>query len=181
MKKYQIIYSDPPWKFNNKNTGGSMISGSANNYNCMTVDEICMLPVWKVRADNCVLFMWWVGSMPDEALRVVRSWGFRLITMTGFTWVKKTVSGKPHFGMGFWTRAGSENCLIAVRGNPKKINASIRSVVEHEILSYSTKPDIFRDLIVNLVGDVPRLEMFARKNVDGWDAFGDEVEFGEVF
>lgn len=174
-RKYQIIYADPPWSFNNKNTGGSLTSGSHNQYNTMTVGEICNLPVKDITDEDCILFMWWVASQPQEALKVVESWGFTIKTMSGFNWIKTTKTGKLFFGLGFWTRAGSELCLIATKGKPKKQSSSIRSVILEQILTHSEKPQKFRDLIIELVGDVPRIELFARRKPQGWDVWGDEV------
>ena len=129
MKKYNIIYADPAWSFSNKNTGGGLNSGASAHYDVMSVKEICNLPIKTITDDDCVLFMWWVASQPKEAIEVVESWGFKVKTMTGFNWVKTTKLGKLFFGMGFWTRAGSECCLIAVKGKPKRINAGVRSVI----------------------------------------------------
>jgi N6-adenosine-specific RNA methylase IME4 len=176
MKKYNIIYADPAWSFNNKNTGGSMISGSNAKYKTMTLKDICSLPVNEIADDNCVLLMWWVGSQPLEALEVVKSWGFKLKTMTGFNWVKLTKTGLPFFGMGFWTRAGSECCLIATKGNPKPLSKSVRSVITSPAREHSQKPDETRDRIVKLCGDLPRIELFARQTVSGWDVWGNEVD-----
>ena len=176
MKKYEIIYADPAWKFNNVNTGGSMISGSRAHYNVMSLLDICALPIKSIAADNAVLFMWWVASQPMEALEVVNAWDFELKTMTGFTWVKKTKHNRPFFGMGFYTRQGSENCLIAVRGKPKRLSASVRAVVEACVGRHSQKPHVFREKIVELMGDVPRVELFARETFPGWDAWGNEIE-----
>ena len=175
MKKYKIIYCDPPWMFNNKNTGGNMKSGADAHYPTMTINELCELPVKEIADDDCVLFMWWVASQPNEAIKLVESWGFKIKTMTGFNWVKTTKTGKPFFGMGFWTRQGSEMCLIATKGKPKRIDASIRSVIFSENEKHSKKPDVFRDEIVKLMGDLPRLEMFARQISEGWDVWGNEV------
>lgn len=176
MTKFNIIYADPPWQFKNRNTGGSLKSGANTHYPTMIIEDICNIPVEKFAAKDCVLFMWWVGSMPDEALMVVRRWGFKLKTMTGFTWVKLTKMRKKFFGMGFWTRQGSENCLIAVKGKPKRINAAIRAVVEAEIGIHSEKPNIFRKLIIELMGDLPRIELFARQATSGWYIWGNEVK-----
>lgn len=183
MKKYSIIYADPPWKFSNKNTGGSMISGSGNKYPCMTVDQICKLHINEITDENCILFMWWVASQPVEALKVVESWGFTLKTMTGFNWVKTTKNDLLDFGMGFWTRAGSELCLIAVKGKPKRKSCGVRSVelftTEETIFArnekHSKKPEIFKNRIVELMGDIDRIELFARENSVGWDVYGNEV------
>jgi len=184
MNKYKIIYADPPWSFNNKNTGGNMLSGANAHYNTMSVDDICNLPISSIADDDSVLFMWWVASQPREAIRVAESWGFTVKTMSGFNWVKLTKNEKLHFGMGFWTRAGSELCLIATKGKPKRINGGIRSVEITELdetifavnEKHSKKPQIFRDRIVELMGDVPRVELFARENIEGWSVFGDQVD-----
>ncbi len=174
-KKYQIIYADPPWAFNNKNTGGSLKSRASHKYATLTIKEIKKLNLGQLAADNCVLFMWWVASQPQEAIDLVEAWGFKIKTMTGFNWVKLTKKDKKHFGMGFWTRAGSECCLIAVKGKMKPINRSIRSVVEAKVETHSKKPDIFADKIVELCGELPRIELFARDKKKGWDAWGNEV------
>lgn len=176
MEKYQIIYADPPWAFKNKNTGGNMKSGATNHYKTMNINDIKKLPIKDIAAENCVLFMWWVGSMPSDAIELVKEWGFEIKTMTGFVWVKKTKLDKMFFGMGFWTRQGAENCLIAIKGKPKRINAGIRSVITEKIGKHSEKPEIFKSKIVDLIGDVKRIELFARKNTEGWDVFGNEVE-----
>lgn len=176
MKKYNIIYADPPWDFKNKRTGGNMSSGASFHYPTMSIKDICNLPINDIADENCVLFMWWVASQPKEAIELVESWGFTIKTMTGFNWVKLTKKGKLFFGMGFWTRAVSECCLIAVKGKPKRINAGIRSVVMSTNEKHSKKPQIFRDEIVKLMGDIPRIELFARNKSDGWDVWGNEVE-----
>jgi N6-adenosine-specific RNA methylase IME4 len=178
MKKYKIIYADPPWSFSNKNTGGNLKSGASAHYNTMSIDDICKLPINNLADDNCVLFMWWIASQPKEAIKLVESWGFTIKTMTGFNWVKTTKSDKLFFGMGFWTRAGSEMCLIAVKGKPKRINAGIRSVRLAPIQEHSKKPDIFRRDIEALMGGgggMPKIELFARNETEGWDVFGNEV------
>lgn len=174
--KYKIIYADPPWNFDNKNTGGSMKSGASAKYNTMKVTHISNLDINGIADDDCILFMWWVGSQPQEALELVKAWGFTLKTMTAFNWVKLTKHRKPFFGMGFWTRAGSENCLIAVKGKPKPMSHSVRSVHSAITGKHSEKPDIFRDKIVELCGDLPRIELFAREKFEGWDSWGDEIE-----
>lgn len=168
-KKYNVIYADPPWSFKNKNTGGGLKSGASSHYETMTIEEMCNIPINEIADDNCVLFMWWVGSQPKEAIMLAESWGFKIKTMTGFNWVKTTKLGKLFFGMGFWTRQGSECCLIAIKGKPKRIDASIRSVIAEQIDVHSKKPDIFRKQIVKLIGDVPRIELFARNKSVGWE------------
>lgn len=174
--KYKLIYADPPWQFNNKRTGGSMKSGAASHYTVTSTADLMALDIESIAADDCVLVMWWVGSMPQDALDLVEAWGFELKTMTGFVWNKLTKNGLPHFGMGHWTRAGSECAIIATRGKPKRLSGSVRSVGTYPVLKHSQKPGEFRDRCIELVGDVPRIELFARSRSEGWDVFGNEVE-----
>lgn len=175
-EKYNIIYADPPWSFNNKNTGGSMKSGADNIYPVMNIEDIKALPIKDITADNCVLIMWYVGSQPQEAIDLVKAWGFTLKNMNGFVWVKLTKKLLAFFGMGFWTRAGSESAIIAIKGKPKPLNKNIRAVRHEVVGEHSEKPEVFRKDIVDLCGDLPRVELFARQKVDGWDSWGNEIE-----
>ncbi|CAM3900263.1 MT-A70 family methyltransferase [Rheinheimera salexigens] len=175
-KQYNIIYADPPWSFNSKNTGGSMKSGAAAKYDTMTLEQMKALDVPAICAPDCVLVMWYVSSQPQEALDLVKAWGFTIKNMNAFIWQKLTTNLMPHFGMGYWTRAGAECALIAVRGKPKAANRAIRQVRAEMLGQHSEKPSIYRDEIVNLCGDVPRLEMFARTAAAGWDVWGNEIE-----
>lgn len=174
-KKYNIIYADPAWPYTDKRTGGSMKSAARQHYDVMTLEDMAALPVQDIAADNCLLAMWWVPPQPQEALDLVRAWGFELKTMKGFTWHKLTKHGKSHFGMGHYTRGNTEDCLFAIKGKPKRIDASVRQFIEAKIREHSRKPDEARDRLVQLYGDVPRIELFARQTFDGWDSWGNEV------
>ncbi len=183
QKKYSIIYADPPWQFSNKKTGGSMKSGAAHQYLTTGIEGLKVMDVNAITEDNAVLFMWYVGAMPQEAIDLVHAWGFTIKNMNGFVWNKLTQNNKPHFGMGFYTRAGSESVIIATKGKFKPASHSVRAVFnaysqiqfEGKALVHSRKPEQVRDLIVELCGDLPRLEMFARGQAYGWDVFGNEV------
>jgi N6-adenosine-specific RNA methylase IME4 len=182
VKKYSVIYADPPWEFKSKKTGGSMKSGAAAKYPTMTLDQLKDLDIASLCADDCLLVMWHVGSQPIEAVELCKAWGFKFSTMSGFVWVKLTSAKKlPFFGMGT-TRQGSESALIGFRGKMKNIIKckSIRAVRSEPVGRHSEKPASFRLDIEKLCGDVPRLEMFARSAPAGWDVFGNEVE-GSVF
>jgi N6-adenosine-specific RNA methylase IME4 len=128
--------------------------------------------------------MWWVGAMPQEAIDLIKAWGFRLVNMSGLVWNKLTVNDLPAFGMGFYTRAGSETVALAVKGKFKPNKRNVRAVFTSEqqiqfhakLLSHSEKPKEVKDFLIDLVGDVPRLEMFAREETKGWSVFGNEVE-----
>lgn len=170
---FEIIYADPPWKYDNRGGRGS----ADKHYSVMNLADICALPVAELAAPQSVLFMWHVATMPAEALEVVNAWGFELVTLKGFTWAKQTSTrNKWHFGMGFYTRANTEDCLIAVRG--KKLERADRGVpqlIVEPFTKHSEKPQEARDRIVRLYGDRPRLELFARKAAPGWSAWGDEL------
>lgn len=177
QKKYRVIYADPAWNFKSKKSGGSMKSGASQKYTTTPIDRMKVLPVPSVADENCLLVMWWVGSMPQEAIDLCHAWGFRLVTMTGFVWRKLTKKGKPFFGMGYTTRAGSECAMIAVKGKLANIidDHGVRSVIEAVVGEHSAKPKEFHEAIEQLCGDVERLEMFARSERDGWDCWGDGV------
>ncbi len=184
QKKYKLIYADCPWQFNSKKTGGSMNSGAAQKYNTESIETLKQMDVSSIADEECLLAMWWVGAMPQEAIDVIKAWGFRLVNMNGLVWNKLTANNKPYFGMGFYTRAGSESVAFAVKGKFKPESRSVRAVFnaesqiqfEAKVMAHSKKPVQVRDLLVELCGDVPRLEMFARENADGWDCFGNEVD-----
>jgi len=177
MSNYKVIYADPPWSFNNKKTGGSMKSGACQQYDVMSVADMMNMDVESLCAPDCLLVMWYVGSMPDEALSLARAWGFRVTNINGFIWDKETKTGKDYFGMGFSTRASTESALIAVKGKLSKLitNHSVRSKIRAKVGAHSEKPHAFREAIEKLCGNVPRLEMFARTQTPGWEVFGNQV------
>ncbi len=175
IMKYQIVYADPPWSFQRKITGGSMTSGASAKYNVMSVDELCNIPVDIISSPEGFLFMWWIAAMPEKAIEVVDAWGFKLKTMTAFSWIKKTVHGKDFFGMGHYTRQQQEHCLVATKGSPRVVSHSVRQNIREVNIKHSRKPDAVRNSIIQLAGDLPRIELFAREKIDGWDSWGDEL------
>jgi len=170
---YQLIYADPPWVYDDKAAAGQR--GAGFKYDLMTAEALAALPIAAIAAPDCVLAMWWVPPQPREALALIDAWGFKLKNMKGFTWVKETANGKRHFGMGHWTRANSEDCLIATRGKPKRANAGVSQLVVAKTREHSRKPDEVREGLVTLCGDVPRIELFARQQHPGWDCWGNEL------
>lgn len=172
-KKYGIIYADPPWFYRDRAASGNR--GASFKYRVLSQDWICKLPVETIADANCILFLWITMPKLNEVMEVIESWGFKYKTCA-FTWVKKNRKKPTWFmGMGNWTRANSELCLLATRGKPKRISASISSIIDSPREEHSKKPSITRDKIVELCGDVPRIELFARERVPGWDYWGDEV------
>jgi len=171
-KKYQIIYADPPWKYRRM---GNIEARADEQYETMDQEDIESLPVEKLADDNCILFLWATFPKIQEALNTIEAWGFDYKTV-GFTWIKKNKNGGNFFGVGWYTKSNAEICLIGVKGRAPKVSNSVSSIVETIRGRHSQKPDIVRDKIVEFCGDVPRIELFARKKTEGWDAIGDEID-----
>ena len=171
-EKYGIIYADPPWRYERKRGSGV----AENHYPTMSMEEIGNLPVERIADKNCVLFLWATFPQLDVALAVIQAWGFQYKTVA-FVWLKQTrVSHQWFFGMGNWTRSNAEICLLATRGKPKRQSASVHQFIISPIQSHSQKPGTAREKIVELLGNLPRIELFARQKADGWDVWGNEVE-----
>lgn len=178
--KYSVIYADPPWQFKNYSDkwheGRPESRWVGNEYRLMRLQDVIDLPVETIAADDAVLFLWTTMPHLPDALKVIEGWGFTYKTCA-FTWVKQNPSGNGIFtGMGFWTRSNAEVCLLATRGKPKRISKSVRQVVISPVGRHSEKPAEVRDRIVELMGEVPRIELFARKHTKNWSAWGDEVK-----
>ena len=180
-KKYNIILADPPWDFG----GGGVyqdnnrpVRETKKQYQLMKTKDICELPIKHLSADDCVLFMWSTDQHLNDALKVIEAWGFRYSTV-GFYWVKHTNKGNPCYNVGCWTMKSVELCLLAIKGKPVKFKKkrNIKQLVIAERTKHSRKPDEVRNRIVALLGDLPRIELFARERCDGWDCWGDELPF----
>lgn len=177
--KYQIVYADPPWSYNDKRErkqpGARICGGASVYYPCMSLTEIKSLPVAGVAAVDSILFLWATFPNLKEAISVIEAWGFKYKTL-GFSWIKtNTKSGTPAFGIGHYTRSNCEVCLIGTRGKPPRVSGSVSSVIISPREMHSKKPDIVRDKIVELCGDIPRIELFARQKTEGWDCWGNEI------
>lgn len=174
-KKYGIIYADPPWSYNDKALAGNR--GAGCKYNLMTDAQIKNLPISDIADQNCVLFMWATFPKIQEGLDVMKAWGFTYKTCA-FTWVKtnKKSHNTTFMGMGNWTRSNAEVCLLGIRGKIKRQNASVKQIILSPIEHHSKKPDIIRKHIVQLMGDLPRIELFARQTECGWDSWGDQLQ-----
>jgi Transcriptional activator, adenine-specific DNA methyltransferase len=173
-KKYNIIYADPPWSFNFKNRKGLSENAKNNLYETMNDADILNLPMSDIADENCILFLWVMNSKLQLGLDCINQWGFTYKTVA-FNWVKKTKNNMYHFGGGNWTRSNPELCLLATKGKIKRQSASVRELCVSTIREHSRKPDEIRDSIIELVGDLPRIELFARDKFDGWDCWGNEV------
>lgn len=175
-KKYQIIYADPPWSYNDKGCKGTM----TNHYKGMNIEDICNLPIDQIADENSILFLWTTYPMLKEGLKVIEEWGFKYKSIA-FQWIKlNTKALTPFYGLGRWTRGNTEPCLLATKGKPKRISASVFQLIQEPRRKHSEKPDIVRDKIVQLMGDLLRIELFARKKNRGWDVLGDEIDGKDI-
>lgn len=172
-KKYNIIYADPPWSYKDKCHSGKR--GAEYKYPTMSISDICNLPVKDITRKDSALFLWVTNPFLPFGSEIMEAWGFDYKTVA-FFWIKKNKkSGTNFWGMGNWTRANPEVCLLGIKGKPKRLLASVHSVIESPIEIHSKKPGETRDRIIQLLGDIPRIELFAREKTQGWDAWGNEV------
>ena len=166
MKKYQIIYADPPWEWKTYSDKGRKKTPDIH-YPLMSLEELGKLNV--PADDNCILFLWVQDGHLKNGIELGEKWGFTYKTI-GFVWDKQ------NFGMGYWTRKGAEICLLFTKGKPKRKDAGVRQFISSKAREHSRKPDEVRSGIVRLMGDLPRIELFARQKTEGWDVWGNEVE-----
>jgi N6-adenosine-specific RNA methylase IME4 len=165
----RVLVADPPWKFGDKLPGKGR--GAEKHYPCMSVDELVRFPLPPL-ADDCLLLLWRVAAMQQEALDVMRAWGFTL--KSELVWIKETKTGKRHFGMGRYVRAEHEVCLIGVRGRVAVADRGIRSTFRAQVGRHSEKPGAFYELVERLHPG-PYAELFARRARPGWDCHGNEL------
>ena len=172
-KKYDIIYADPPWRYKGFSSKGE--GKNANqHYDCMSIEDICKLPVKNISKDNCILFMWVTDPLLEKAFDVIKAWGFIYKTVA-FTWAKSNKNKLGMFtGLGYWTRGNPEMCLLATKGKPKRISKSVPQLIVEKRREHSRKPDVMYSHIENLLQG-PYIELFARQKRNGWDSWGNEV------
>ena len=172
---FECIYCDPPWAYRVYSKKGPGRSAE-NHYRTMNMDDIYNLDVAGIAAKDCILFLWVTFPCLQDGLQALKCWGFEYKTL-GFCWVKRNRKSPSWFwGLGFWTRANPEICIIATKGAPKRVSKAVHCVVDTPIEAHSKKPDVVRQRIVELVGDIPRVELFARTQTPGWVCLGDEID-----
>ncbi|WP_225182131.1 MT-A70 family methyltransferase [Pectobacterium aroidearum] len=205
MEPYQLIYCDPPWQYSNKASRGAAV----NHYPTMSLTELTRLPVQDIAAEDAILVMWYTGNFALEAIRLSEAWGFDVRTMKGFTWVKlnqlaekhttKALRGLQELGPldysdflhllndqtrmngGNYTRANTEDALIAVRGKGlERLDASVKQVVYAPLGKHSAKPDEVRERLNRLYGMVNRIELFARQSIADWDTWGNQAPCNSI-
>lgn len=173
----RILIADPPWRPGDSLPGPKR--GAAAHYPTMTVDQIARFPLPPLERD-AILFLWRLACMQDEALLVARMWGFTV--KSELVWIKQTVKGKRHFGMGRYVRAEHEVCLIATRGRYKVDSRKVRSTFTAKVpvgpdgkARHSAKPDEFYGVVRELCGAAPAVELFARQERPGFLCYGNEL------
>jgi N6-adenosine-specific RNA methylase IME4 len=182
--KHNVIYADPPYRFRDKNSNGKR--GACFRYNTMSLDEIAAMHPYidSIAAPDCALLLWMPASIVAEGgvSKIMGAWGFVPKTLA-FCWVKTTPT-KPmqvcginlKMCLGHWTRQGVELCWLGVRGKPKRKGKSVHQVIFSDVRETDRKPDECYELIDELFGTVPRIELFARQRWPGWAHHGDEVD-----
>jgi len=172
-KKYNIIYADPPWSYRNFQGRGKAYGDVSAHYPTMSLDEMKQMPVSDIADKNSALLMWATYPNLKEALELMEAWGFDYRTVA-FTWVKTRGKGF-YSGLGFYTNSNAEICLLGIKGKMKRDKKNVKQLVIAELREHSRKPDEVRDRIVDLFGDKPRIELFARECAENWDCWGEEV------
>lgn len=176
-KRFSVIYADPPWEFKVYSGKGKQRSAE-RHYDTTGLDDIAALPVEALAAPDCALFLWAVMPELPGALEIIKAWGFTYKT-AGFTWAKQNRSGDGWFtGMGYWTRANAELCLLATRGSPQRLAMDVPQLIVAPVREHSRKPDEAPPRIERLLAG-PYLELFARGERPGWTVWGNEIERDE--
>lgn len=182
MKQYKVLYLDPPWKYNSRANHKTKFRGGAyGHYPLMSMAEIKNLPIAELGEDSSALLMWCTFPYLNDQIKLFDHWGFKYRTVA-FTWIKTNPkNNKPFFGVGYYTKSNAEVCLLGIRGKMKPISNSVSSVIISPRREHSRKPDEARERIVQLFGDVPRIELFARPPIaEGWDSYGNAVDGQDI-
>jgi len=170
--------ADCPWEYNDKLQGDPMHGGIT--YPVLSTKDLKELPVNNIADKDCFLFMWVTMPMIQHGLDVIKSWGFTHKT-TAFVWVKQNPLGEGIWkGLGHYTMSNAELCLVAIKGHPKRMVKNISQIVIAPRSKHSEKPEEVRNRINQLVGDVNKIELFARQKVKGWTCVGNEINGKDI-
>lgn len=163
--KYRVIYADPPWNYGDKRDGRT--TGAEDHYPSMTIEELCEMPVKDITEDDAVLFLWVTSPLLEECFPIIRAWGFKY--KTSFVW------DKIKHNMGHYNSVRHELLLVCTKGSCKPDNVKLYDSVQSiEKTDHSRKPEEFRAIIDDIYTYGNKIELFARKPVDGWEAWGNE-------
>ena len=174
---YAVAVIDPPWTWSARSAKGE---GRSPRYPRMTIAEIACLPVGDLLAPDAVVLLWVTDPLLSRALEVVRAWGLTYKTV-GFYWTKHKPSGAEHLGGGYYTRANPEQCWVLTRGKGvSRADRAVMRLLAAPVRAHSEKPDQFYAEVERLFGNVRRVDVFARRKRDGWDALGDEIDGRDI-
>lgn len=189
MGVYELADVDPPWPNANRSPKGEKKSSVAI-YGKMSFEEIMALPVADLLAPDAIIRLWTTWpllldggdvmrhykgfnagrSRPGECLH---AWGLRYVT--GGSWFKRTVTGKPAYGPGYRVRSACEPFLLAVKGSPKTARG-LRNAIEGVRRQHSRKPEEGKVWLEKLHPNAKRrVELFSRESRPGWDTWGYEA------
>ena len=187
---YRAIVADPPWHFRARTalqmSNWTSRRDAEKHYSVLGVDDIKALPVREIAMKDAHLFLWVTGPCLQQGFEVIKAWGFRY-SAVAFTWIKlkrsfdamqlrvlPTLESDLHVGLGLTTRKNAEFCLLARRGNARRISKSVREVILAPVREHSRKPDEAYHRVRQYCAG-PYIDLFARAPRDGWDVWGDEV------
>ena len=170
MKKYEIIYADPPWDYGSPQhtKGGKETGGAHTHYNVMSVKEMKELPIPQISSDNCLLFMWVTGPFMDQAIDLMKHWGFQY-KQVAFVWDKLRVNP------GAYTTTQTEFVLVGKKGIIPRPRGSRKEkqLIQKKRTKHSEKPDEVRSRIEAMFPQQSKIELFARKAAPNWNFIGD--------
>ena len=174
---FNVLYIDPPYAYNNKNTGGNMRSGAASKYQTYSIDLLKNINISNVCDKNSVLFLWATVPLILYAFELMKCWEFKYKTM--LTWRKI-----PSLGMGYWFRGQTEHLLVGINGNINAFRCQKCNFIQSKVSKHSEKPEEFRELIelsTNKIENRQMLELFATKKVENWTSIGRDIDGTDVF
>lgn len=175
--KYNIIYADPPRKYNSRANHKTRFRGGAEwHYKLMTMDEIKQIPIHDMSDDNCVLFMRCTFPYLEDQIKLFKHRWFKYTTVW-FTRVKtNSKNWKPFFGVWYYAKSNAEVCLMGIKWKMKPVSNKVSSIIIAPRREHSRKPDEARERITELFWDLPRIELFARTQTEWWDVRWNEVD-----
>jgi N6-adenosine-specific RNA methylase IME4 len=180
---FRVIYADPPWTFKTYSPKGRGRCADAH-YDVISLEGLKELrsEIDRYAAKDCALFLWATDPLLPKAIDIIDAWAFNYKTVA-FYWAKlnkkasrRTFTVESFFtGLGYWTRANAEICLLATRGTPKRLSRSVKRLVIAPRREHSRKPDEIYDRIESLM-EGPYLELFARSTRHGWRSLGNQTD-----
>lgn len=190
-KQYGAILIDPPWSFSTWSDAGQ-VRGAESHYPTLTLDDLRALPLQRYMLPDCAVFMWCTWPTLPQAFDLGVAWGLTYKTCA-FDWLKRTSTRQHwHVGMGYWSRANSEPCLLFTQGTPKRKSKGVQQLIVEDdaqlalfppiiapVMAHSTKPIEQYTRIESLV-EGPYLEIFARARRSGWDAIGNGIDGRDI-